>query len=263
MQTQALRIKANAPGLKRKTVSSDLVYVLLIIFFSTLVRAAFGFGDALIGMPLLAMTIGLKQATPLMALTPLAIGLLILIRHWRHVQFGSTWRLIISTLAGVPLGIYFLKGVNEAVVKIVLALLLIIFSIFKLLEPKMKKLEGEAWSYPVGILAGMLGGAYNSNGPPIIFYASLKQWPPSSFRATLQGYFFATGIFVAVGHVMAGNCTPIVLHYFIFSMPVMLVAIYVGGKIHQKIPAEHFIKLIYWLLIGIGLLLIATSIKLF
>ncbi len=239
----------------------DVMFVLFVMFISTLVRSTFGFGDALIGMPLLAMTIGVTAATPLMALTAISIGLLILLRHWRNVQFESTWRLIVATLIGIPLGIYFLKGVDEAVVKIVLALLIIFFSIFKLINPKLKKLEGEGWSYSVGLIAGMLSGAYNSNGPPIIFYASLKQWPPINFRATLQGYFFATGVFVVLGHALVGNYTPIVLKYYVWSMPVMLLAVYIGGKLHYKIPAENFIKIIYWLLILIGLMLLATSFK--
>ncbi len=42
--------------------------VLVVLFCSTFIRATFGFGDALVAMPLLAMVVGLKTATPLVAL---------------------------------------------------------------------------------------------------------------------------------------------------------------------------------------------------
>jgi len=48
------------------------VSVLAIILLSTLVRAIFGFGNALVAMPLLAMIIDVRIATPLVALTGIA-----------------------------------------------------------------------------------------------------------------------------------------------------------------------------------------------
>ena len=42
--------------------------VLSVVFLAALVRSTFGFGDALIAMPFLVVLVGLKTATPLMAL---------------------------------------------------------------------------------------------------------------------------------------------------------------------------------------------------
>ena len=38
--------------------------ILGIVFVSSFIRSAFGFGDALVSMPILVMLIGLKTATP-------------------------------------------------------------------------------------------------------------------------------------------------------------------------------------------------------
>jgi uncharacterized protein len=241
-------------------ISSDILFLVIIMFFSTLTRSTFGFGDAVIGMPLLALTIGLNAATPLMALTALSIALSILVKNWHSVQFESTWRLIISSMIGIPVGIYFLKGVNESLVKAVLAIVIILFALYKLKSPKLQKLKGEGFSYIIGFFAGVLGGAYNTNGPPVVFYASLKHWPPATFRATLQGYFFSTGVFVVLGHALVGNYTPLVFKYYVLVMPVIFLAIYIGGKLNRKIPADKFIKYIYWLLIIIGIMLLFGSI---
>ena len=46
-------------------LSSTTLIVLVILFLSTFVRSALGFGDALIAMPLLAMVVGMHVATPL------------------------------------------------------------------------------------------------------------------------------------------------------------------------------------------------------
>ena len=90
------------------------IAVLSILFVSTLVRAVFGFGNALIAMPLLAMTsIGMKTATPLVALIAAILSLVILVKDWRIIDFKSTWRLLVGTLPGIPLGLLLLKGPYE------------------------------------------------------------------------------------------------------------------------------------------------------
>ena len=67
------------------------VAVLLLILVSTLVRAIFGFGNALIAMPLLAMTpIGMKTATPLIALIATILALVILVKDWRMISHHET-----------------------------------------------------------------------------------------------------------------------------------------------------------------------------
>ncbi|MCP4150450.1 MAG: sulfite exporter TauE/SafE family protein, partial [bacterium] len=230
-------------------IGSDVILVLVILFCSTFIRSTFGFGDAVIAMPLLALAIGIRTATPLVALIAFSIAITILAKNWRSVQMKSTWRLILSSLIGIPMGIYLLKGVNEGIVKAFLAVFIIIFAVYNLGKPKLFKLTGDNSAYAFGLLAGILGGAYNTNGPPIVFYATLKRWPSDSFRATLQGYFFSTGIFLVVGHGLAGNWTPAVLKYYAFSMPVVLLAIYVGGKLNRRIPTDSFIKYVHFILI--------------
>lgn len=67
------------------------VVVLLIILASTPVRAVFGFGNALIAMPLLAMTpIGMKTASPLIALIATVLSLVILVQEWRMISHPET-----------------------------------------------------------------------------------------------------------------------------------------------------------------------------
>ncbi|MCX5823494.1 MAG: sulfite exporter TauE/SafE family protein [Deltaproteobacteria bacterium] len=183
------------------------VAVLLIIFVSTLVRAIFGFGHALIAMPLLALTpIGMKTATPLIALIAIILGLII-VRDWHIVDLRSIWRLLVATVPGIPLGLILLKGPYENTGKIILALIIIVFSCYALFRPRLIRLKQEWTAYPFGFLAGILGGAYNSNGPPIAIYGTLRRWRPDRFRTNLQGYFFPSSVIIVAGHGLGGLWT--------------------------------------------------------
>jgi uncharacterized membrane protein YfcA len=238
-----------------------LLILLLIIFFSTLTRSTFGFGDALFAMPLLALFLDIKIITPLIALIAFFIAISILIKNWKKVEFKSAWRLILASLFGIPIGLWYLDDINENVIKLVLGVIVLIFSVYNLIQPNLHKLKGEKYSWIFGFIAGILGGAYNTNGPPIVIYSSLKKWNPQNFRATLQGYFFTTGIMVIAGHGIAGNFTNEVLNYFAYCVPVVILAVVFGARLNKKISVERFHKYIYIILIILGLVLIFNSIK--
>lgn len=238
-----------------------LIIILSIVFISALTRSTFGFGDALIAMPLLALFIDIKTATPLIALIAFFIAISILIKNWHKVEFKSAWRLIVASLIGIPIGLLYLDDVNENIIKLILGVIVLNFGLYSLLKPKLHKLKSEKYSWLFGFIAGILGGAYNTNGPAIVIYSSLKKWNPESFRATLQGYFFITGILVVTGHGIAGNFTSEVLNYFAYCLPVVLFAVILGARINKKIPVERFHKYIFAILLILGIMLIFNSIK--
>jgi uncharacterized membrane protein YfcA len=237
------------------------ILVLSIVSFATLLRSTFGFADAMFAMPLLAVIIGLKTATPLMAIVAMTISTTILIRNWRDVQIKSAWRLFISSLAGIPLGLWFLKGTHDVPMKLFLASVIIFFSTYSLIKPRLTPIKSETPAYIFGFFAGVLGGAYNTNGPPVVMYGSLRKWSPMSFRATLQGYFFMAGIFICLGHGFAGLWTHTVLSYYLFSLPLVLVFTFIGGHMNQSIPKGKFDRIIHSLLIVIGLFLLIQTIQ--
>lgn len=233
---------------------------LLVLFCSTFIRSAFGFGDALLAMPLLAVIVGFKVGTPVIAMIALTIAVSILARNWRSVDFRSAWRLIVSSIVGIPIGLYFLKGSYESLMKIVLAVVIMGFALFHLLRPTLMHLKHERFAFLFGFIAGVLGGAYNTNGPAVVIYGSLRRWPPESFRATLQGYFLLTNIFIVVGHASAGLWTAPVVSLYLLSLPLAFLGIWLGGVFHKRIPKGRFDRLIHVLLLLIGLYLLGQTV---
>lgn len=238
-----------------------IIIILSIVFVAALTRSTFGFGDALIAMPLLALFIDIKIATPLMALIAFFIAISILIKNRDKVEFNSVWRLILASLVGIPIGLWYLDDINENIIKLILGIIILLFAGFNLAKPKLHQLKSEKYAWIFGFIAGILGGAYNTNGPPIVIYSSLKKWNPQNFRATLQGYFFTTGILLVISHGIAGNYTNEVLTYFAYCLPVVLLAVIIGAKLNKKIPIVRFHKYIYMILIFLGFMLMYNSIK--
>ena len=55
-----------------------MTLVAAVLFVAAFVRSALGFGDAVVAMPVLAMILGLRTATPLVAFVGPTISILIL-----------------------------------------------------------------------------------------------------------------------------------------------------------------------------------------
>lgn len=233
--------------------------VVSILALAAFARGMLGFGNALIAMPLLALVVSIQIASPVVALANLTGILIILAGNWRSVDFKAAWRLVLGCLIGIPIGLYFIKNANESLVRIILGVILAVFGLYYLISPRLPYLRDERTSYAFGLASGILGGAYNSNGPPIVIYGALRRWPPESFRATLQGVFLPTNLMVIAGHVVAGLMTPSVLKLYAYSFPFMVGATLLGITLGKRIPQGQFNRIVYGFLVVMGVLLIVRA----
>jgi len=241
-------------------ISSTLLLILMIIFIGSLIRSAMGFGEAVVGMPLLALIIDVKSATPIIALTASTLALFMLISSWNKVNIRESISFILSTIIGLPIGLYYLKNTPDSFIKLVLGILLIGFGIYNLTVKNLPYLRNDRYSFYFGFFAGILGGAYNTNGPPTVIYGVLRRWKRENFRATLQGIFFPTGILINIGHGISGLWTDFVISSYLLALPVIIVALLIGSYLNSKLNEELFKKIIYCFIILIGFILIINSI---
>jgi hypothetical protein len=235
----------------------EISLVIFIIFVVFLIRSTFGFGDALTGMPLLVIIIGVQAAAPLLAMLALLMAFLILLKNRQQVSFNMSWKLVLSALAGVPVGLFYLSHLNQTLINILLAVFIITFAGLRLLDIRLKSKSSPLLTYLVGFVSGILGGAYNTNGPPVIMLLSAQNWTAAKFRSTLQSYFFFTGVGLVAGHIAWGNVTAEVLRYSLYGLPALFLAFFLGEFWFRKFNSAKFYRWVYILMILIGAGLIA------
>lgn len=237
-----------------------VLQVIVVLFVATLVRSAFGFGEALIAVPLLALTMPVKEAAPLAVLVSITIAFLILLQDWRRVHARSAGWLVVFTMLGIPLGLVLLRTVPESAVKATLAALIIAFSVYSLTGGHHRELKDDRLAWLFGFNAGILGGAYGMNGPPLAIYGALRRWTPEYFRATLQAYFLPASIAGMAGYAVAGLWTPAVNHFYLVSLPGVVIAVFLGRSLNRRLPASRFISCVYIGLAAIGVVLLLQAI---
>jgi uncharacterized membrane protein YfcA len=239
-----------------------IVEVLIIIFVATLIRSAFGFGEALVAVPLLALLIPVEVAAPLAVLVSITVAALVLARDWRHVQTRSAAWLIGSTAIGIPFGLLLLTRVPESLVKGLLAAVVAGFSIWSLGGGPRRALADDRLAWLFGIGAGVLGGAYGMNGPPLIAYGTLRGWSPGEFRATLQGYFLPASLMGMAGYWTAGLWRPRVNELYLHSLPAVVAAVILGHLIHRRLNAPRFLAIVHGCLLLVAAMLALEAVGL-
>lgn len=242
-------------------MTSTIILILVISFIASLVRSTLGFGESLIAVPLFLFFLPVNVAVPLSVMMSIVIALVIVIQDHSKIHFNSAKWLILYATLGIPLGLLVLIYGNETVVKIILGLLIILYSLYSLLGKSTLTLkeDNNFWLFFCGFLSGVFGGAYGLNGPPLVVYGNLRQWTAKHFRATLQAYFLPVSLIGSVGYYAKGLITSQVNHYFLISLVTTIPAIFLGRYVNHKLNDRSFFKYVYVGLIVIGLLLIIHS----
>lgn len=257
-----MRVLRSYVGLTRFVIDANTVYVLVVIFVATFVRSTLGFGEALVAVPLLALRLPIQVAAPLAVLVSVLVAGVIIAQDWRRVEVRSAIGLVMAALPGIPLGVLLLAKTNDHVVKLILGVVIIAFSVYSLAGRAKAHLQHDHWGWLVGcgFLSGILGGAYGMNGPPLAVYGALRRWSPQHFRATLQGYFFPVSLVGLVGYRAMGLWGPGVTRYFLLSLPAAIVAILLGRATNLRMKDAGFFRGVYFGLVVIGAVLLVQAV---
>jgi uncharacterized membrane protein YfcA len=182
------------------------------------------------------------------------------LRDWREVHAASAGRLILATVLGIPLGLLLLTSVAEPLVKAILAVVIITFSASRLVGRSRWELADDRLAWLFGFGAGVLGGAYGMNGPPLVAYGALRRWSPERFRATLQAYFLPASLLGMAGYWAAGLWVPAVTRYYLMSLPVVLAATALGRVLNRCLDGRRFLLCVHVGLVVIGGMLLIQSV---
>jgi hypothetical protein len=203
-----------------------------------------------------------RVATPLAVLLSVTVAAIVVIQDWKRIHFRSAGWLIASSVVGIPLGVWLLSSSHHRAVKCGLGAVILLFSVYSLIGRKPPQLHSDRlpWLLGCGLLAGVLGGAYGINGPALVIYGSMRRWSPQHFRATLQAYFLPASMLGMIGYGMSGLWVPAVTRDYLFSLPVVVPAVFLGRMINHRLSNAGFLKYVYAGLAGVGALLLYQAI---
>ncbi|MCS6960484.1 MAG: sulfite exporter TauE/SafE family protein [Pseudanabaenaceae cyanobacterium SKYGB_i_bin29] len=235
----------------------SFVLLEVIAFVASLVQALVGFGSSLIAVPsLLLLLDNAKIVAPLVTLSGLVINsrLVFSLRQYFRAQYLLP--LVLGAILGIPFGVLILDYTPLDVLKFGLAVLIISYSVYSYWQPEVHLHLSNWWGMAVGFVAGCLGAALSSNGPPLVIWASLQDWNKDEFRSNLPAYFGITGAISLLAYQVSGLLTFPVWQYFFYTIPASVAGTFIGEYWGAKIQPDRFKQIIRLLLIclAVGML---------
>ena len=227
--------------------------ILLAAYF---IRGITGFGSGLISVPLLALFLPLKFVVPLILLLDFTASIVIGGFNFKRVKWGEVGVLIPFGIVGVILGTSLLVSLPPEPMLIALAAFVFIFALRSLFYIHGDKLASRAWAIPASLTGGTVGALFGTGGPPYVIYLTHRIRDKSDLRATFSALFFTEGVmriasFLVAGLLMTAN---VWIAYFA-ALPLVLGALYLGGRVHVGLSQAQMTRLV-------GLLLLVSSVSL-
>jgi len=233
-----------------------LLMLELIILLAAFVQGAVGFAFGMVSMGLSVLLIDAKVASIMMA--PLSTSnIVIVLWSVRHsVRLRNVGPMVVGMVAGLPLGLALLLGGSTALIRLLVGMLLLYVGITRLLGERWeRKALSTAWGYAAGLLGGIVGGATNIGGPPLIAFAARQPWSPQVFKATLLTCFFAATAIKTIALVAEGSLNGPLLKSAGALLPAILVGSSIGIAVFNRVDQKLFGRLVSALVLILGVLL--------
>ncbi len=221
-----------------------LILVALFMAGAAFVQSVSGFGMAIVAVATLPLVMDLKDAIALIAVFNLFVSTLTL--FWN--RSGFCWKdarpLVIGMIIGIPLGYHFLQNTNSTLLIRVLGAVLILIAISDTLLARKSQFSLPTWSaWPLAMFGGVIGGAFNVGGPPIVAYTYSQRWSKTQVVATLQTVFLIAGFFrngLMISHDLAtsgrNDWSWSLATNLLASIPLAILAIWLGKRCLDRIP---------------------------
>lgn len=228
----------------------------VILLLAYVIRGITGFGSGLISVPLLALFLPLQFVVPLILLLDFTASVLIGGLHFKRVQWNEIGILIPFGVLGVILGTTLLVRLPTEPMLLALAAFILVFAVRSILNLHGDKPASRAWAVPASLTGGTVGALFGTGGPPYVIYLTHRIRDKSDLRATFSALFFIEGAARIASFLVAGLLlTAKVWLAYLVALPLVLGALFLGGRVHVGLSQAQMARLV-------GVLLLASSVSL-
>jgi uncharacterized membrane protein YfcA len=232
-----------------------LALVLAIFFVGGVVKGALGFGLPLLTMSVLPLLVPVQLALAINAVVlPCANFSQFVGARLAGPTFARFWPVIVGVVTGVPLGVLFLKAMDERAVLLLLGSLVVGVSAMTFAAPRLRipaRLERRA-GIGVGVAAGVVGALTTANGPVFVMYLVGLGIERRLFVSALGLLFVISGVLIAGSFATIGVLDLDRLLLALVCLAPALVGMWGGNRFGRRMSSERFRTVILGALVLLG-----------
>ncbi|WP_119302546.1 sulfite exporter TauE/SafE family protein [Dongia deserti] len=235
-----------------------LFFLIVASFIASLARGFSGFGGALIFMPLASAAVGPQAAAPILLVIDGVAQLALLKSAWREADRQEVAIMAAGALIGIPLGAAILRSVDPILLRWAIAALIIAMLALLISGWRYHGRPTPATTGSVGFAAGILSGAVQTAGPPIVAYWLGGSGAALTVRANIILFFFCTSVVAAISYVATGLLGVHVLLLALITAPFYALGMYLGTRMFGLASERLFRRICLALIAGAALVSLPT-----
>lgn len=199
-----------------------------ITLLAGIIRGFSGFGSALIYIPLMSAVYGPLIAAPTFVIADIVTGSVFLAQTWRKTHWREVLPMAAAAIFAVQFGALILQYTDPNILRWGMSALVLIAVALMASGWRYHGRPRLAVTVAVGLLAGILGGAVQISGPPIIVYWFSSGHAADILRANFFAYFTMFSAAAAVTYGLHGLVTATVLALSAFVTPLTIAGMAAG-----------------------------------
>lgn len=179
----------------------------------------------------------------------------------RSLNWQSLAPFLVAGALGVPIGTMLLTYVDPAYLRIGVGVLLVLFSIYGLTQPKFTPVPaGAPADGGIGFVNGVLCGLTGLPGLIITIWCQLRGWTKDVQRAIFQPVMLGAIVVTAISVSVTGVVTADIVKLYVLGLPALLAGLWTGFKLYGKLDDATFRKVILVMLFFSGWALIIAQV---
>src|SRR5687768_16874927 len=206
----------------------------VIVFIAYGLSTVTGFGANLIGLPLMALVVGLVPGKQALVVQGVVLYTYITARSRRKIDLRQLTIILAVAGAGLVVGMAAFEFLPRRGSEITLSLFVIAVGLRGVLNLA-PDFRAPAWlARAMLFLGGVVHGSFTTGGPLLVIYCRRAMPHKSTFRATLAVMWLALAIGLCVGWTVSGAWHPLTPRVFVIGLPFLAAGMVAGEYVHHR-----------------------------
>lgn len=225
------------------------------------VQGLSGFAFSMVSMSLWVWVLDPRLAAVLAVFGSLTGQLLAVATVRRRFDPARLAPFVLGGLAGIPLGVWLLPGLDAQWFKFVLGCMLLVVCPLLLMARSLPRITkgGVLGDGAAGLIGGAMGGLGGFTGVVPTLWCTLRGFEKDTQRAVIQNFNLAMLLVTMATYAASGIVTRDMLPMFAVVAPAMLIPTLIGTRVYIGISELRFKQIVLGLLTASGLALVAAS----